>query len=79
MGRISPDSSAMGMNCPGGIVPSVGWFQREQRFSPGDGSRLQINFGLVVQRQFVPFQGAPQILLDGFVLNGGTSMSRLKN
>ena len=52
----------MGMNCPGGIGSARGMVPARQRFSPGDGSRLQIDFGLVVQRQFVAFQGEPQIL-----------------
>ena len=41
-----------------------------QRFRAGNRSCRQIDLRLVVQREFPPFQGAPQTLLDGLPLYG---------
>ena len=41
----------------------------QQCFRPGNRSRLQIDLRLLVHRELVPFQGKPQILLDGLPLD----------
>ena len=70
IGRMRPQSSATGINWAGGIGPRVGMGPAYQRFRPCDGSCPQIDLRLVVQREFLPFQGAPQTLLDGLPLHG---------
>ncbi len=69
IGRMRPQSSATGINCAGGTGPRVGMRPADQRFRPGDRSGPQIDLRLVVQREFLPFQGAPQALLDGLPLH----------
>jgi hypothetical protein len=70
IGRIRPQSSATGMNCTRRDRPSSGMRPTYQRFRAGNRFRPQVDLRLVVQREFLPFQGAPQTLLDGLPLHG---------
>ena len=58
--------------------PSSGMRPAYQRFRAGNLSRPQIDLRLVVQREFLPFQGAPQTLLDGLPLHGADVHGRLE-
>ena len=58
--------------------PPRGMRPAYQRFRPGNRSRPQIDLRLVVQRQFLPLQGAPQALLDGLPLDGADVHGRLE-
>jgi hypothetical protein len=50
--------------------PSRGMCPAFQSFRAGNFSGPQIDFRLVVQSEFLPFEGTPQTLLDGLPLDG---------
>ena len=78
IGRIRPQSSATGMNCAGETGPRVGCVQRSSASAPVIAPVLQIDLRLVVQREFLPLQGAPQALLDRLPLHGADVHRRLE-
>src|SRR5665213_554360 len=45
----------------------------DQRFGSGNRSSLEIDLRLVVEREFLSIQGAPQVLFDGLPLHGPVS------
>src|SRR5882724_13561459 len=49
-----------------------------QRFRAGNLACPQIDLRLIVQREFLPLQGAPQTLLDGLTLHGPDIHGRLE-
>ena len=50
----------------GGTDSSGGMYPAGQRLRTDNCSRFQIDLGLVVKSNFVPFKGMPQILLEGW-------------
>jgi len=59
----------MGMNCPGGIPPRCGWFQRNQASTPRL-RRRRARPGLVVNFQLVLLQREPQLVLQFDAVGG---------
>ena len=64
MGTIRPDFSASGMNRPGGTTPSSGCCHRASASTPTMRSALQIDLGLVLEKQLVALERASQLILQ---------------
>jgi hypothetical protein len=50
----------------------------QKRFRPDDRTRLEVDLGLVLQRDFIPFQGVPQTLFQGLTGAGDDIHLRLE-
>ena len=61
---MSPQSSATGMNSFGGTTPSSPFSQRKSASAPPTSSSFEVDFGLIVERQFIGVDRSAQLFLE---------------
>ncbi len=61
---MSPVSSATGMNSAGGTMPRSGWRQRSERLEADDAPGLEIELGLIVERELERSERAAQVVFQ---------------